>query len=54
MNTTIHELGKQCRELAEQGAKLNMEETRLFHHSIKTGNIAMCEALIQTLRDRLK
>jgi len=54
MSATIQEMGKECRRLADKGAKFNIGEAALFHRSIQTGDLAQCEALIRTLKERTK
>lgn len=53
MNTAkIQQLGRECRELADQGKKLNKGEATLFSNSLYMNDLQMCERLIKTLRER--
>ena len=48
----IQQLGRECRELAEQGKKLNEGEAALFRNSLYLNDLQMCERLIKTLKER--
>ena len=48
----IKDYGKQCRELADKGRKLNQGEASLFHNSLVFKDFDQCERLIKTLKER--
>ena len=50
----IQALGKECRELADEGKRLNHGEAVLFARSLRCGDSEQCERLIKTLKQRAK